>query len=299
MRVIFVIIFIISFSAHAVNCSEGSVATASDSGEKAYFQNLYDNSLTASLKDYLHLWYPDREQETDNAWFFECQSTEWGPLDKMIKAGRPRLQDDCKPDVLYTWGPLVKLQNMKSSMIDDQEWHGDPNPYGKFKNNILYMAMTPSGTFPYGTHLIRLKIKKEVPFFEGDSYRELVPEVRFLSSFYQDFSLTDSSVIEGWSFGTPEIYDELVRDVRRLITNKRAQLYTILYSDLTDRQNIAKIFGGRIDSYEANEQILKERFHNLIGQILRQEGRVIYQKGTCRNRHLFFKTNKPTYFNPE
>jgi hypothetical protein len=35
-----------------------------------------------------------------------------------------------------------------------------------------------------------------------------------------------------------------------------------------------------------------------IDMILKSEGRIHYQKGSCRNRNQSFSTRKPTYINP-
>jgi hypothetical protein len=40
-----------------------------------------------------------------------------------------------------------------------------------------------------------------------------------------DFAFSDSSIVESWSYGTEEIYDEIIRNLIPLKSDKRAQTY--------------------------------------------------------------------------
>lgn len=207
------------------------------------------------------------------------------------------LAKECKPDVLYSWGPEVKLAGMQKTMQDGKEWANSPNPLPNNDKAALFMSMSPTSTFGYGNIAVRLKIKPSVPYKHIWGYvdsKEAMPnEIQVRTDQYQDFTTKDASVIESWSFGTPEHYDEIVSELLRFKEKKRAQLYF----RKIDSDGIDQLYTN-VDSYKTDEDILKKRLLNHIEMILQGRGRIVYQKGSCRNREQSFKTKRPTYFNP-
>lgn len=171
----------------------------------------------------------------------------------------------------------------------------NPEYEGGRQETLLYLALTPAMTFGYGKTLMRFKIKKGTPFTNHPKKDPGKGEVGFIPmDEMPDFAFSDSSVVESWSYGTEEIYDEIVRDLIRLKSDKRAQTYS---GDHT-KKGLAKIYVGSIDNKEFDESTLKRNLLNLIEIILKNEGKIFYQKGSCRNSNEHYKTSTPTWFNP-
>jgi hypothetical protein len=290
--------------ADALKCHESSVVSAKDSPSLKYFQDLEKKGMLAPIEDFLKLWYPKKEKEIDDAYFFKCQKSPFAPITEKVNA-QHELAPECKPDVFYSWGPEDKLQNMERAMKDGEAWTSSPNPrasgYGigssDGKPTSLFMAITPFSSSAYGEYAVRIKVKKAtrmttVGWHPEPGTLDFNPVERF-----QDVVMNDASVIESWSYGTPDIYDELVRDVKQIASGKRAQLYApkLVDANATGMKRLYHI----VDRNTMDEDALKKRFLTLIGMILRGDGRIHYQKGACRNREAHYKTDRPTYFNPQ
>lgn len=267
-----------------------------------YFKQLHAKGMAASIDEFLKFWDESEKEFDQDPAFFRCQEKAFGTMKKnLVKVkGRKHLPKDCRPDVLYSWAEVVKLQNISKHLPDGQKWQGSANPfknpeYGdKYFETALYLAQTPAMTFGYGTVLMRFKIKKEVPFI-ADIDRPKTGEVDYTTmDEMPDFTFTDSSVVESWSYGTTEIYDEIVRDLIRLKSNKRAQTY----GGMLEKDGLEKMYIGSIDQKEFDEKTLKRNLLNLIDMILKDQGKVIYQKGSCRSRSEHYRTNQKTWFNP-
>lgn len=277
---------------------------------KTYFEELLKLGMNAPIEKFFKLWNPDAKEFESDPYFFKCQKTPWGFINKTKFIGKSEMMiDECKPDVLYTWGSETKLDNILKALPDGKNWSGPANPHKQMKEYaskngvpILYMALTPASTYAYGPTLIRIKIKKGTPF-RAQNYSAEKKEIGFWKDqLAQDFTLSDSSVIESISTGTEEIYDEMVRDLLRIQSNKRAQLYFYDPKDKDDsqRSSLDKLTGiGQLDDTYFSEDKLKENLLHLIKTILEEKGKVHYQKDSCRSYDLHYKTEKPTYFNPE
>jgi hypothetical protein len=302
-----------------LNCKEDSVANANDSKNLEYFKQLLKKGESAPLEDFLTLWYPDREAEfEEDPYFFDCQKQPWMPLTKMDK--KKFLVDECKPDVLYSWGPEIKLDNMKERMPDNKTWSGSPN-YRQDNSSPLFMSMSPVSTFGYGDVSVRIKVKKTVPFKSGDISSSHAPNTIKVRNeeLFNDFTTKDSNVIESWSYGTPEHYDEIVRDIKRFKSQKRAQSYFSpagkenSAADTKEKvERYSKTSGdeklyydlpqygtySNLDGYDFDETILKQRLLRHIEMVVNGEGRIHYGSEACRNRVQHFRTKRRTYFNP-
>jgi hypothetical protein len=285
----------------AIKCSETS-SKKTDSPNREYFEKLLSKGMDAKIEEFLKLWEPGKKEYQDDPYIFECEKTSMGTLS--LSSTNELLEEKCSPDVLYSWGPVVKLKNMMKNMPDDKTWSGAPNSFilnqsnssenGKLQGT-LFMALTPAASYAYGPVLMRIKLKKKTPF-KVMAYDSMV-EVGVGSGNVREFVLNNSSLIESWSFGTEEIYDELVRDLMRINQNKRADL--LFTDEKSDLKGIGQLFTGAVDGVKFDEETLKSNLLELINVILNNKGQVIYQKGECHNPDVHYSTEKPTWFNPE
>lgn len=289
------------------------------------FKKLYDKGEQAKLDDFLILWDQGlKSKKNIDAYFFDCQSEPWGNIDTFEMVNELRyVSQACKPDTLYSWGPIEKLKNIKNNLPQNEEWRGDPNKREEVEVGT-FTALTPVQTFGYGEIVIRFKIKDQTPVAIGRGYvtnssntREERVGVRARSDGFQDYTIETASFVESFSYGTPQIYDELVLDIKRYESKKRAQLYktkaslVLNYSEEPaggeeDLERPLEDYGldllrhlPNIDRHDFSEGVLISRLRGLLKMILNEEGGVYYQKGVCANIDEHYQSKKPTYFNPE
>lgn len=276
-----------------IDCSENtSKITAVDSPNYNHFKALLAKGENASLKEFLRFWYPFENKSEDTlTYFFDCQMRPWSPLIYMNGYDeKGQLTSACSPDVLYSWGPKIKIDSMTSTLRNDDRWVGSANPPKK----TLYMALTPFSTYAYGDYQVRLKMKPNT-IFETRDCHELPGTVCVRTAMFQEFNIDDAGVIESWSFGTPEQYDEIVRDILRVSSGKRAQGY---YTREPRGHGMNRLFGNLADGVNDSEKKLKENLLEHIRMIINEEGQIRFYSGSCQNRKRHFSTTKPTYFNP-
>jgi hypothetical protein len=267
--------------------------TADDSPQKNYFEALLKRGMSAPLADFLKLWYPDKKGVSDDQdpYFFKCEGGPWGTLAPTgTLDGSPNLSPDCSPDTLYSWGDADKLELMKKEMPDGEVWSGPLFPWP----NRLYTTLTPAITFMYGPVQIRIKIKPGVRY--GYPYNNK-NQILFENTDLVEYYFNDSSVVESWSYGTPEQYDEIVRDYLRIKSGKRALLYGV-FGGAAPGIGLMSNFNTAWDSHPAGDDVFQQNLLTLIRMILNGEGSIHYSKGACRNRAKEFSTTKPTYFDP-
>lgn len=291
-KILLLTLFCLSMnSAFAIDCSEEQVTNSGDdSPNKAHFEEVLKKGMKAPLRDFLKLWYPVKRREITrtDAYFFKCQDKAWARLETDFRTDI--LKEECSPDVVYSWGNKEKLEVMKASMPNDGVWTGSPNPE---KENV-FTAITPATTYAYGPIQVRFKIKKGTTFIE--KYFSSGPNVIVNTSMFQEFILRHGEVIESWSYGTPEQYDETIKDIVRISSGKRAQAYYVYQKPrgFGIHRFLSKLADGLVD----NKQMLKKHLLEMIRMILNKEGRIHYSQNSCHNRSNFFATDKPTYFNP-
>jgi hypothetical protein len=227
----------------------------------------------------------------DHPYFFDCEQIQWGMLG-MSPDGY--VSQNCKPDTLYSWGPREKLDVIKQSIPDGKEWKGDINPQAKIAHGTVFTSVSPASTFGYGKIVIRFKIKKEIPY-----HRETMGaqdhEIGVRMEECQDFCIKDSSVVESWSYGTPEIYDEVVRDALRIASGKQAWVY---FAHKPKGKGLQRVYSQPVDNHVQSEENLKQNLLELIREILNHEGGVFFPKNGCRDRAQHFSTDKHSYINP-
>jgi hypothetical protein len=264
--------------------------TANDSPNLDYFKKLAQEGMNAPIEKFLKLWYPNRKTDSgQDPYFFNCQTEAYGDF-KLVGQEIPA---DCRPDVLYSWGPDVKLRVMQNALKDGESWKGRPNPGAGIDSGTLFTTIDPVSTFCYGPIQIRVKIKSGTPF-HYNSFGGYSGAVGYRTGSYQDFTVADSSIIESWSYGTPEQYDEIVRDIQRISSGQRAIRYE---KGAPYGNGISRVLSS-IDSHDGSEKALKAALLQQINMILKGEGRIHYAQGTCRNRNKAFQTDHHTYFNP-
>ncbi len=265
--------------------------TGNDSPNLAYFKTLTPNS---PLSAFMKLWYPDHEPDNDVApYYYKCEPQAW----QSLTGPGSDLPQSCAPDVLYSWGGDPKLKGFKWRMDDGGTWSGSPDPDAQVASGTVFASMSAVSTFMYGPIAIRFKIKPGVRFpFTSFGGAPGVVTYR-TGSQYQDFAIDDTSVIESWSYDTPQMYDEIVRDAMRIASGKRAIKYE---TGEPGGYGYDRLFSdGNIDGYENDSGVLTSRLYGMVQAILKGEGRVYYAKGACRNLDKNFETHKPTYMTPE
>ena len=273
------------------SCTESSgPILANNSPSKAYFEDLLKRGMSAPLTDFLKLWYPKKGDGHDKeSPLFKCEQQEWGALQPGADGLIPK---NCAPDVLYSWGPPQKVTSISQHTPDGAEWSGSPNI-----GIGVYSLPSAIGSYAYGLVPIRFKLKPQARIRNvGGNVAPHAGEVTY-NPWQQigDFVISDSSAVESWSYGTPELYDEIVRDSLRLISGKRSIVYAMQPTgNGLDRLTGLEAFDGHV----GGENTLKAEFLEMIRMILNGEGKIFYSKGACRNRAKFFATDKHSYINP-
>jgi hypothetical protein len=261
----------VAFARQSVNCNEpfGPV-TADESPHKSYFQKLLSKGDRTALKDFMVLWYPNKKQSYGS--------------DSYLSGCAPK---ECWIETVYSWGPEAKLRALQEALPDDGVWSGRPNP-----GHNLYTLSSAVGSFAYGEIPIRIKLKQN-------------SEPQLIRATYLDMErpITSAENIESWSFGTPEHYDEIVRDFKRYESSKTwygynysAYLNRVHGERRTDGDGL--FFSPGLDGHDWSEDTLKRNLSEMVRTILGGDGRIYYSHGTCRNRKLEFETRFPTYINP-
>lgn len=297
----------ISFSAHGSpgNVSPGEVSQAScsqgtselggdDSPNYQKFQQLLAKGVSADLSEFLILWNPARFQHFDGAYFFQCQVQPWGEIQKVNTI----IPERCSPDVLYSWGYENKLKSLLATYKNNETWQGPASP-GDHKSRsslpkgTLFSTISPVATFSYGSTPVRLKLKSAIVISssgigEPDKIANFAGEL-------EDYDIFNFNVIESWSFGTPEIYDEIVKDILRITSGARAIGYI---RGTPEGTGVMRLLNAGLGEYGSQmESTLKQNLLTLIEMILKHQGQVNFAAGTCRNRAAHFYNVKPTYFN--
>lgn len=273
-------------------------ALADDSPNYVKFENLLKRGTSAPLSDFLILWYPARGYGTDEgAYFFNCLDKPWGHLKGEYNSV---LEERCSPDVLYSWGSSQKLAAMKLFSPDDGEWTGPMNiaPKPQADTGVLYLSLSAVGTYFYGKIPVRIKLKPRAPVRIWNEMKGRMGEVISYpwSSGTSDFYIADGSVVESWSYATPEFYDEIVRDAIRVMSGKPG----IAYTKEPQGKGADRLFKDNgWDGYKSTEEILKNNLLEMIRMILQRQGGIHYAKGSCRNRTDAYATVKHSYINPK
>jgi hypothetical protein len=244
-----------------LNCDESvNPIGADDSPNRSYFAELLKRGKDASLEDFMKLWYPDKKEREDLDPGLEfCPNAETTACAYAVTT-----------DTVYSWGPASKVKALEKNLVDNGDWDVDPNP-----GHLLDSIFTAVGSYAYGPVPVRFKI---------DPVQKSVFRLRI------DHLLLGGKTIESWSYGTPEHYDEIVRDYLRFKSDKPWIGYVGNGHEL--------FWDGGQDGHPVTQDNLKASMLEMVRMILNHEGRIYFAGGQCRNRALHFKTVFPTYINP-
>jgi hypothetical protein len=283
-----------------LNCNEAvDLGTGADSPNVQYFKDLYTRGQAAiqagtplDLSEFLKLWYPAHGDGSNlDSPFFACEDQPMGAFTKADPTNPGAPAADCRPDILYSWGPAVKM-DILTNMVDGQAWSGALNQGGQILNGTEFASISPVTTFGYGDYLFRFKIKKTTPYVFS-SFGTTVGTIGVRQDMYHDFAIADSGVVESVSVSTPEIYDEVVRDLLRFESGKQVSAYNVAAGTTIDR-----LFNQLVDGHDQSQTHLENNLLLMIGQILNGQGVLRYNQGVCRNHQLTFSTAYPAYFEP-
>jgi hypothetical protein len=266
-------------------CHEaGGPVLANDSPNRAYFQDLLARGTSAPLQDFLRLWYPGRPGSVDTeSAAAACRAEESATVTVMSNGANgwtgmtsaiPVEERKCFYDTIYSWGSKAKLTTLQGTLADNEMWKGPPNP-----GRMLDGAVSAVGSHGYGDVPVRLKLRPGV----------FPPPT--------EYTIQTGNEVESWSFGAPEHYDEIVRDVLRFQSKKPWVGYWVTGSiDGTKEDKI--FFSTNLDGHDFTEENLKKSLLEMISMVLKGEGRIYYAPGICRNRKLEFETRFPNYMDP-
>lgn len=176
------------------------------------------------FRDYLHLFFPNRTNPLVGNSLRSC--TNEAQADQPVKTdAHGNIIEECLPDTLYSWGSLAKIRWLESFM-------GEMGWSPEFPKNRDYIdtVANPTGSFGYGLYSIRIKLKPTVKFLSCLGFTttcEDLPEAArkdtVIASAWGgggspsaalEYVICSPSVVESWSYGMPEHYDEIVKDVK-------------------------------------------------------------------------------------
>ncbi|MGE3262275.1 MAG: hypothetical protein AB7K68_10890 [Bacteriovoracia bacterium] len=286
-----------NFSEEACEENLGPIAADSSPNYK-YFQKLLSRGASAPLEDFLKLWYPaDFNKSLPDPAIFACETA---PMEKLKLEVGEALPERCKPDTLYSWGSLAKMQAVSRNLADNATWPHWVNP--DIPGGFIFTSGSAVSTYGYGPYLIRFKMKEGTPFV---AHKYGVPPEGGVAAKirYREFIFNESSTIDSFSYGTAEIYDEVVRDLIRYKSGQRVVSYTppsrwLEVFQGKEPKGLDRLYAQAEDGNIQNEKTLKIALLTLIKQILNKEGRIQYSKEACRNRLRHYSTSKPSYINP-
>jgi hypothetical protein len=304
----------ISGASHHIDCDEPPAVKGGESPSSVeYFKNLLAEGTSAPLDRFLKLWNPGRgDGSNSDSPFFDCEEYPTGPF-KMPQGTSGPIPANCHPDVLYSWGNRAKTDTIFARLSDGEAWSGTVNvdptkdSNGNLNHGNVFATISPASTYDYGDQLIRFKIKPGVSYFGRNEIGGRPDEITLRPYQFHDFAIHSASVIENISTGTAEIYDEIVRDILRFKSGKRVSVYSEIFLQrdelgmqhpLMDPAGLQRLFFQFNDNPTHSEEKLKENLLELIREILNNEGRIAYNKGSCRNRAYVFSTAFPSYLNP-
>jgi hypothetical protein len=222
---------------------------------------------------------------------------------------------ECAPDTLYSWGGFDKVAAYLHNLPDGKPW---PEALPR----TLFATPSAASTFGYGTVPLRFKIKPGVKFklfvqpgadtcesfvskglMIAKEFQDTIP-VRLDSTaagnFFLEFSICTPTVIESWSFGTKEHFDEIIKDHIWMTTQHYYKWEAYYKIGKVDQYLNTDIDAGSLKT-DFSEAALKSRMA-FIKTITRSKmGQVFVPAGvdakTLKANH--FTTKHPIYFNPQ
>ncbi len=209
---------------------------------------------------------------------------------------------ECAPDTLYSWKSRAALDSILANMTPDNLY---PMDGGNYYSGV-YLWRTPLGTFGYGDTLLRFKLKSNVKFAEVDrgsrdcNLQKFVDETVYVihlrDSVALDYLICSPKVIASWSFGRPEILEEMT-----------AELEWTTEHDTKDFDRYAKSKRGvpgsslvkaiPVDGKDFSQEALERNFANIVASIKKNEGKIFFAQDLDADPLTHFSTRRPNYFN--
>ena len=266
--------------------------------------------------------------------FKKCLNREFAnfPI-KIIKNDYPQkyfylLDSDCLPDVVFSYTNNNTIKGYSRTYSKKaKNWNTKFKiTFSGWSPNSLYTHPSPIATFGYGLRAMRLKLKKGVRYIYSPhdtiiglacnnlSLKEQRNTVmvrvfarRKSAGDHQDnvikynmeVTICAMDLVHSWSFGTPQIYDEQVREYIWVKENRFKRGTHLMYR----HKKLAPILymGDGYDSKDFTPGVLHRNFqYNLKDQLRGKKGKVFYnptlpkEERTLKN-HL--KSKIPLYWN--
>ncbi len=204
------------------------------------------------------------------------------------------LIEKCKPDTLYSWGPQVKLESLQGWMGDPKNWVNDFRP--------LFMTRSPVGSFGYGPVPVRIKIRPDATWaVSNNGYSacsSASADTKKNTVFFRTESLLDivicsPAVIESWSYGTKEHYDEIIKEFRWIEANGTS-------GDVDLYENDGNPFDNDWDGHSFSKATFLGYLSGLFKTAQSGSGKIYFNPKTPaakRTREAHFSTTHPIYYN--
>jgi hypothetical protein len=251
--------------------------------EIAYFRDLLARAETAPIEDFFRLWFPSDVHVVADSYLDRCIDLN---RTEMKREADGTLSQDCKPDVLYSWGPEIKLKTIRQDLQDGTNWNKPLNG-----GRSVWVTISPISTYAYGPIPIRFKFKPQAKFINDFVENAVVEHTGGL----MDFLFDNANVLESWSFGMPQHYDEIVKDILQFAKTTDVVTYSGYRGNEPDYKNI--YIAGVVERRAQNEATLRENLTLMIRMILENKGEVHYASGVTHSVQKHFATDHPTYFN--
>lgn len=306
----------------------------------------YVSSSAGSLKDLLFFWNEDLtddlsrpwnddfnvnayHNELNNSWYGKCRNNNFYgyPIQEIKFAGILKLQQQCKPEFLYSWGNDKKIEELKSVAGHDEWGHGFlpsiSDALSEKNIKVLYMGLTPASTFPYGNSMVQLKVRPGVSFVNienswyednwgGDcskvpqnkrdnvivyKYRAFEDSGHFgVYGVYLEYQACSPQVFESWSHDTSYNYDEIVKDYLWMMFGESWTSEHIAYQYLVameEPKNEKGYFHSqKIDGAHWSKESFFQTLKVQVDRINQNIGEVFYHNAV--SNHYTYK--KPLWF---
>lgn len=223
---------------------------------------------------------------------------------------------ECSPDTLYSWGSFEKLNWFVENLKDGALW---PRRLPR----TLFTTHSAAATFGYGQIPMRFKLKPGVKIrrafgwqadqcskyvargflSEADLDNTLIARVDVRSNGFSlmEYLICSPSVIESWSYGTEEHFDEIVRDHVWMSTQDPSE-----WEGYTKQGNKKDYLNSRTDAQapyltDFKPETLGQRLRQLRALIQYSPGQIFLSGNASTNwlRESHFLTTRPTHFNPK
>jgi hypothetical protein len=228
-----------------------------------------------------------------------CRTGGWQTMNK-----GSTLTPECQPDTLYSWGPMIKIKELKNFMGNGAK------AWTSLSRNIFF-ARSAISTFGYGEVPIRVKLKAGVKFkssdfaCQGAADREIETTVFYRDDgYYSDWVICSPKVIASWSYERPKHYDEMIKDFRRHSDRSHKAADVDYYS--FDQNSVNTIFsdygGPTVDYHDFSLNFWQRNLLEILKHTKAGDGEIMYNPdlpASEKTEEAHFRTAHPIYFNEE